>query len=50
MDGVKIEMEDGWVHLRSSNTEPIIRIYTEAPTPEKADELANQATKNISAI
>lgn len=50
VDGVKIEMEEGWVHLRSSNTEPIIRIYTEALTPEKADELANHAIKNISAI
>lgn len=50
VDGVKIEMEDGWVHLRSSNTEPIIRIYTEAPTPEKADDLANQVIESISAL
>lgn len=50
VDGVKIEMEDGWVHLRSSNTEPIIRIYTEAPTPEKANELASQVIERISAL
>lgn len=49
-DGVKIEMEEGWVHLRSSNTEPIIRIYTEATTPEKADALASQAMQNIAAL
>lgn len=49
-DGVKIELEDGWVHLRSSNTEPIIRIYTEAATPEKADELANRMIADIAAI
>lgn len=49
-DGVKIEMGDGWVHLRSSNTEPIIRIYSEASTPEKADELAKQIMKSISTL
>lgn len=42
IDGLKIDMEAGWVHLRSSNTEPIVRVYTEATTPEKADELAAQ--------
>lgn len=41
IDGVKVDFEDSWVHLRRSNTEPIIRIYTEAPTQEKAEELAN---------
>lgn len=40
IDGVKIDFEEGWVHLRKSNTEPIIRIYSEASTPGKADELA----------
>ena len=39
-DGVKIDFEDGWVHLRKSNTEPIIRVYSEGITPEKAEELA----------
>ena len=40
IDGVKIDFANEWVHLRKSNTEPIIRIYTEAQTQEKADELA----------
>lgn len=38
-DGVKIDFADRWVHLRESNTEPIVRIYTEAPTEEEAREL-----------
>ena len=42
IDGVKIDFEDGWVHLRKSNTEPIIRVYSEAATPEKANDLANE--------
>jgi len=41
-DGVKILFDKSWVHLRKSNTEPIIRIYTEAETKEKAEELAQQ--------
>lgn len=40
IDGVKIDFADNWVHLRKSNTEPIIRIYTEASTQTAADELA----------
>lgn len=40
IDGVKIDFADSWVHLRKSNTEPIIRIYSEAETMEKADALA----------
>lgn len=39
IDGVKIDFKDSWVHLRKSNTEPIIRIYSEASTMEKAQEL-----------
>jgi len=42
MDGVKIVYPDRWVHLRKSNTEPIIRIYTEAPSQEDADALAHE--------
>lgn len=42
IDGVKIDFSDSWVHLRKSNTEPIIRIYTEAPSQEKADKLAER--------
>ena len=41
IDGVKIDFPDRWIHLRKSNTEPIIRIYTEAPTKEEAEELAD---------
>ena len=40
IDGVKIDFPDKWVHLRKSNTEPIIRIYTEAPTMQEAETLA----------
>jgi len=40
IDGVKIDFEDGWVHLRKSNTEPIIRVYAEAESPAKANALA----------
>lgn len=42
IDGVKIDFEDSWVHLRKSNTEPIIRIYSEAPTMEAAELLADK--------
>jgi len=46
IDGVKIDFENSWVHLRKSNTEPIIRIYSEASTMQEADELA-QKIKDI---
>jgi len=39
-DGVKIDFEEGWVHLRKSNTEPIVRVYSEAETMDKANALA----------
>lgn len=42
IDGVKIDFPDRWVHLRKSNTEPIIRVYSEASTMEAADELGKQ--------
>ncbi len=42
IDGVKIDFEQGWVHLRKSNTEPIIRVYSEAATSEQANLLAQQ--------
>lgn len=42
VDGVKIDFSDGWVHLRKSNTEPIIRVYSEASTMEKADALGKK--------
>lgn len=42
IDGVKIDFAEGWVHLRKSNTEPIIRVYSEAATMDKADAFAQQ--------
>lgn len=46
-DGVKIDFEKSWVHLRASNTEPIIRIYSEAASTEKADALALDVINKI---
>ncbi|NCQ14978.1 MAG: phosphoglucosamine mutase, partial [Flavobacteriales bacterium] len=45
IDGVKIDFSESWVHLRKSNTEPIIRIYTEAKSQQEADELADKFIK-----
>lgn len=50
IDGVKIDFADKWVHLRKSNTEPIIRIYSEAQSPEKASEIATQIMNDIKAL
>ncbi|NCP53145.1 MAG: phosphoglucosamine mutase [Flavobacteriales bacterium] len=50
IDGVKIDFSESWVHLRKSNTEPIIRIYTEAKSQQEADELADKFIKEISQI
>ena len=50
VDGMKIDFENEWVHLRSSNTEPIIRIYTEAPSQEAADNLADRIIAIIATI
>lgn len=50
IDGVKIEFKDRWVHLRKSNTEPIIRIYSEAPSTEEADALGKQIISEIKDI
>lgn len=50
IDGVKIDFADSWVHLRKSNTEPIIRIYTEAPTQDAADALAQRILNEIEQI
>ena len=46
-DGVKIDFKDGWVHLRKSNTEPIIRIYSEGTSPAKAKELAEMVKEKV---
>ena len=50
IDGVKIDFADGWVHLRKSNTEPIIRVYSEGPTPARAEELAAMVMADIRAL
>ncbi len=49
-DGVKIDFDDHWVHLRKSNTEPIIRIYTEAKSQLKADEIADSFIEEINGL
>jgi phosphomannomutase len=46
-DGLKIDFPDSWIHLRKSNTEPIIRIIAEAPTMEQADEIVNKFKNQI---
>ncbi|MBT3242848.1 MAG: phosphoglucosamine mutase [Bacteroidetes bacterium] len=48
IDGVKIDFEDSWVHLRKSNTEPIIRIYSEAKSADEAETLAKRFMKEMS--
>lgn len=50
VDGVKIDFADSWVHLRKSNTEPIIRIYTEAPSQQQADALADRFIAELKAF
>lgn len=50
VDGVKIDFPENWVHLRKSNTEPIIRIYTEAKSQRQADELAQRMIAEIKEI
>lgn len=50
IDGVKIDFAEEWVHLRKSNTEPIIRIYAESRTEEKANELAQRIIAEIKQI
>jgi phosphomannomutase len=50
LDGVKIDFPNGWLHLRKSNTEPIIRIYAEAPNESEANELAQEIIEQIKKI
>ena len=47
VDGIKVDMPEGWVHLRKSNTEPIIRLYAEAGSSEEAERIAGQAKQCI---
>ncbi len=50
VDGVKVDMPEGWVHLRKSNTEPIIRLYAEAGSSEEAERIAGEAMQTISEL
>ena len=50
IDGLKIDFADSWVHLRKSNTEPIIRIYTEAKSQKEADTLAHRFIEEMQAL
>jgi phosphomannomutase len=47
VDGVKIDFAEEWIHLRKSNTEPIIRVYTESTSAEKANSLAERMMAEI---
>ena len=47
LDGLKLDFTDSWVHLRPSNTEPIVRIYAEAPSKERAEALASELKHEI---
>ncbi len=46
-DGLKFNFERSWVHLRASNTEPIVRIIAEAPTSEQAEQLAEEFARAL---
>ena len=50
IDGVKIDFPDSWVHLRKSNTEPIIRIYSEAHTMEQAEKLGDDVKHIVQSL
>lgn len=47
IDGLKLQWPDRWIHVRKSNTEPIIRIHAEAPTAEEARALVEEARKAV---
>ena len=50
IDGVKIEFESSWVHLRKSNTEPIVRVYAEAGSKKESEALAQRFIKELQEI
>jgi len=50
IDGLKIDFENEWVHLRKSNTEPIIRVYSEAKSPEQAKLIAEKVISDVTAL
>ena len=47
IDGLKIDFDEGWVHMRKSNTEPIIRVYAEASSKTAAENLGNRFMKEL---
>jgi phosphomannomutase len=47
IDGVKIDFSEGWVHMRKSNTEPIIRVYSEASSQQEADALTQRFSDEL---
>ena len=49
-DGLKIDFNDSWVQLRKSNTEPIVRVYSEAKTQNSAEELASKFINEINKL
>lgn len=50
IDGVKIDFEEGWVHLRKSNTEPIVRVYSEHKTVEDAEKMAQEVINTVNKL
>jgi phosphomannomutase len=50
LDGVKIDFDESWVHLRKSNTEPIVRVISEAPTAKEAEKLASRFMDEINSL
>ncbi|HNB48905.1 MAG TPA: phosphoglucosamine mutase, partial [Chitinophagales bacterium] len=50
IDGLRIDIDEDWVHLRGSNTEPIIRIYAESSTEQTANAIANKMQKDITTV
>jgi phosphomannomutase len=50
IDGVKFDFSDGWVHLRKSNTEPIVRVIAEHTNRESAEALANEVIKTVKEV
>jgi phosphomannomutase len=46
-DGVRVDMEEGWIHVRASNTEPIVRIFAEAANRGEANKLADRAAEAL---
>ena len=50
IDGIKVDFENSWVHLRRSNTEPIVRVYTEAKSQEEADQLADRIIEELKGL